>query len=117
MNREVSIPRRMQMVQEAVWSQNVSMRFACWLFVVSKSRCRYQPQLNEINEVIANWQLHITDKLRNQGFCLCFFGTCAMSKASGSIIKGCTGTIVNVAKYAHQAQKRLRKFTMAENRS
>jgi putative transposase len=35
------------MAQDAVRSRNVSIRFACQLFVVSESCYRYQPQLNE----------------------------------------------------------------------
>ena len=60
------------MAQDAVRSRNVSIRFACQLFVVSESCYRYQPQLNEENEVIADWLLRITDNQRNWGFGLCF---------------------------------------------
>jgi putative transposase len=41
------------MVQDAVRRRNVSVRFACQLFVVSESCYRYQPKLNEENDVIA----------------------------------------------------------------
>ena len=60
------------MAQDAVRSRNVSIRFACHLFVVSESCYRYQPQLNEENEVIADWLLRITSSQRNWGFGLCF---------------------------------------------
>mgnify|MGYP000846813929 FL=1 len=60
------------MAQDAVRSRNVSIRFACQLFVVSESCYRYQPQLNEENEVIADWLLRITGSQRNWGFGLCF---------------------------------------------
>ena len=60
------------MAQDAVRSRNVSIRFACQLFVVSESCYRYQPQLNEENEVIADWLLRITGSQRNRGFGLCF---------------------------------------------
>jgi len=60
------------MAQEAVRSRNVSVRFACRLFVVSESCYRYQPQRNEENDVIADWLLRITDSQRNWGFGLCF---------------------------------------------
>jgi putative transposase len=57
------------MAQDAVRSRNVSIRFACHLFVVSESCYRYQPQLNEENEVIADWLLRITGSQRNvKGF-------------------------------------------------
>lgn len=60
------------MAQEAVRSRNVSVRFACQLFVVSESCYRCQPQRNEENDVIADWLLRITDSQRNWGFGLCF---------------------------------------------
>lgn len=60
------------MAQDAVRSRNVSISFACHLFVVSESCYRYQPQLNEENEVIADWLLRITGSQRNWGFGLCF---------------------------------------------
>lgn len=68
----VTPSRRKQMAQDAVRSRNVSIRFACHLFVVSESCYRYQPQLNEENEVIADWLLRITGSQRNWGFGLCF---------------------------------------------
>lgn len=64
--------RRKQMAQDAVRSRNVSISFPCQLFVVSESCYRYQPQLNEENEVIADWLLRITGSQRNWGFGLCF---------------------------------------------
>ncbi|WP_416222820.1 IS3 family transposase [Yersinia sp. SCPM-O-B-9106 (C-191)] len=63
---------RKRMAQDAVRSRNVSIRFACQLFVVSESCYRYQPELNEENAVIADWLLRITDSQRNWGFGLCF---------------------------------------------
>ncbi|EFB4347029.1 IS3 family transposase [Escherichia coli] len=63
---------RKQMAQEAVRSRNISVRFACQVFVVSESCYRYQPELNEENAVIADWLLRITDRQRNWGFGLCF---------------------------------------------
>lgn len=64
--------RRKQMAQEAVRSRNVSVRFACQLFIVSESCYLYQPQRNEENDVIADWLLRITDSQRNWEFGLCF---------------------------------------------
>lgn len=64
--------RRKQMAQDAVRNRNVSVRFACQLFVVSESCYRYQPHLNEENGLIADWLLRITDSQRNWGFGLCF---------------------------------------------
>ena len=64
--------RRKQMAQEEVRNWNVSICFACQLFVVSESCYRYQPQLNEENEVIADWLLRIIGSQRNRGFGLCF---------------------------------------------
>lgn len=60
------------MAQDVVRSRNVSIRFACRLFAVSESCYRYQPKLNEENQVIADWLLRITDSQRNWGFGLCF---------------------------------------------
>lgn len=60
------------MAQEAVRSRNVSVRFACQLFVVSENCYHYQPQRNEENDVIADLLLRITDSQRNWGFGLCF---------------------------------------------
>jgi len=60
------------MAQDAFRRRNVSVRFACELFVVSESCYRYQPELNEENDVIADWLLRITDNQRNWGFGLCF---------------------------------------------
>jgi putative transposase len=45
---------------------------ACQLFSVNESCYRYQPQLREENDVIADWLLRITDSQRNRGFGLCF---------------------------------------------
>ncbi|MFQ0833600.1 IS3 family transposase [Citrobacter gillenii] len=73
MGKKVVKPsRRKLMAQDAVRSRNVSIRFACHLFVVSESCYRYQPQLNEENEVIADWLLRITGSQRNWRFGLCF---------------------------------------------
>jgi putative transposase len=47
MAKVVTPSSRKQMAQDAVRSRNVSIRFACQLFVVSESCYRYQPQLNE----------------------------------------------------------------------
>ncbi|MCL6409027.1 transposase, partial [Dickeya dadantii] len=58
--------------QHAVRSRNVSVRFACKLFVVSEICYRYQHQLNAENGLIADWLLRITDSQRNWGFGLCF---------------------------------------------
>ena len=60
------------MAQDAVRNRNVSVRFACQLFVVSESCYRYQPHLNEENDLIADWLIRITDSQRNWGFGLCF---------------------------------------------
>ncbi|HDL8287348.1 TPA: IS3 family transposase [Yersinia enterocolitica] len=73
MGKKVVKPsRRKLMAQDAVKRRNVSVRFACQLFVVSESCYRYQPKLNEENDVIADWLLRITDSQRNWGFGLCF---------------------------------------------
>ena len=53
------------MAQEAVSTRNISIRTACQLFGVSESCYRYQPQLNEENDVIADWLTRITDSQRN----------------------------------------------------
>jgi putative transposase len=76
MAKVVTPSSRKQMAQDAVRSRNVSIRFACQLFVVSESCYRYQPQLNEENEVIADWLLRITGSQRNRGLA-CAFCTCA----------------------------------------
>lgn len=68
----VTPSRRKLMAQDAVRNRNVSVRFACQLFVVSESCYRYQPHLNEENDLIADWLIRITDSQRNWGFDLCF---------------------------------------------
>lgn len=60
------------MAQEAVSTRNICIPNACRLFGVSESCYRYQPQLNEENDVIADWLMRITDSQRNWGFGLCF---------------------------------------------
>jgi putative transposase len=72
MAKVVTPSSRKQMAQDAVRSRNVSIRFACQLFVVSESCYRYQPQLNEENEVIADWLLRITGSQRNRGLACAF---------------------------------------------
>ena len=62
---------RKLMVREVVSTRNISIRTACRLFGISKSCYRYQPQLNEENDVIADWLILITDSQRNWGFGLC----------------------------------------------
>ena len=59
---------RKQMSQDG----NVSINFACQLFVVSESCYRYQPQQNEENAVIADWLFRITGSQSNWGFSLYF---------------------------------------------
>lgn len=78
------------MAQDAVRNRNVSVRFACQLFVVSESCYRYQPHLNEENALIADWLLRITDSQRNWGFGLCFLYLRNV-KGFRSTTKGCTG--------------------------
>ena len=60
------------MAQDAVKSRNVSVRFACQLFVVSESCYRYQPRLSEENSLIADWLIRITDSQKNWVFGLCY---------------------------------------------
>ncbi|ADP11780.1 hypothetical protein EJP617_20990 [Erwinia sp. Ejp617] len=60
------------MAQDAVRRRNISVRFACQLFVVSESCYRYQAKLREDNDAIADWLLRITDSQRNRGFGLFF---------------------------------------------
>lgn len=60
------------MAQDAVRSRNISIRFACQLFVVSESCYRYQAKLSEENNAIVDWLIRITDSQRNGGFGLCF---------------------------------------------
>lgn len=60
------------MAQDAVRRRNISVRFACQLFVVSESCYRYQAKLSNENDVIGSRLLRITDSQRNWGFGLCF---------------------------------------------
>lgn len=60
------------MAKDAVRNRNISIRFACQLFVVSESCYRYQAKLSEENNAIADWLIRITDSQRNWGFGLCF---------------------------------------------
>jgi putative transposase len=48
------------MEQDAVSSRNISVRFACQLFVVSETRYRYRAKLREENDAIVDWLLRIT---------------------------------------------------------
>jgi putative transposase len=48
------------MAQDEVRSRSVGIRFACQLFVVSRSSYRYQLRMNEENDDIADWLLRIT---------------------------------------------------------
>ncbi|MBG5913900.1 IS3 family transposase, partial [Providencia stuartii] len=73
MGKKVVKPsHRKRMAQEAVKIRNISVRFACQLFVVSESCYRYQAKLSKENEAIADWLIRITDSQRNWGFGLCF---------------------------------------------
>lgn len=61
------------MPQEAVKNRNISVRLACQLLVVSKSRYRYQAKLSEYNEVIFDWLIHIADSQHKWVLDLCFW--------------------------------------------
>ncbi|ERK05964.1 Mobile element protein [Serratia fonticola AU-AP2C] len=61
----VKLSLRKQMAQDAVRHRNISIRFACQLFVVSESCHRYQAKMSKENEAIADWLLRITDSQRS----------------------------------------------------
>ena len=94
------------MAQDAVRSRNVSIRFACQLFVVSESCYRYQPQLNEENEVIADWLLRITGSQRNWGIWAVFFVPAQRKRLPLQPQKGVPDLLRAVAEHAHQAEKK-----------
>ncbi len=85
-------------------SRNVSIRFAYQLFAVSESCYRYQPKLNEENQVIADWLLRITDSQRNWGGPV-FFVPAQCKRPAVQPQKGVPDLIRVVAEHAHQTQK------------
>ena len=52
--------------------RSTSIALACRAFQISESCYRYQPKLNDENELIAGWLLTLTKAKRNWGFGLCF---------------------------------------------
>ena len=97
------------MAQHAVRSRNVSVRFACKLFVVSESCYRYQPQLNAENDLIAGWLLRITDNQRNWGFGLCYLHLRNVKGFRFNHKKVYRVLLRVVAEYANKAEKRLKR--------
>ena len=89
------------MAQDAVRSRNVSISFAFQLFV-SESCYRYQPQLNEENEVIADWLLRITGSQRNWGV----WPVLLYKRLPLQPQKGVPDLLRAIAEHAHQAEKK-----------
>ncbi len=56
----------------AVERHGVSIRLACRAFDVSASCYRYEPILNDENQLIADWLESLTKARKNWGFGLCF---------------------------------------------
>lgn len=56
----------------AVERGGVPIKLACRAFCISESCYRYEPMLNDENELIADWLISLTSTRRNWGFGLCF---------------------------------------------
>lgn len=60
------------MAHKAYQEFNVSQRMVCEVFSISQTCYRYQPKLNNDNEVIADYLLRLTTIHKRWGFGLCF---------------------------------------------
>ncbi len=106
MAKVVKPSRRKQMAQGAVRSRNVSISFACQLFVVSESCYRYQPQLNEENEVIADWLLRIYGQSAQLGIWPVLFVPAQRKRLPLQPQKGVPDLLRTIAEHANKAEKK-----------
>jgi len=60
------------MAIRAVEEKQITVRLACKAFKISQYCYRYEPKLNEENEIIADWLIRLTHNQKNWGFGLCF---------------------------------------------
>lgn len=66
-------PSRLREVAQAVVrTRRISIRIACAAIGISETCYRFQPKLNEENDLIADWLIRLTASQRNWGFGLCF---------------------------------------------
>ncbi len=63
---------RKRMAVRAITEKKETIRLACKAFKISEYCYRYQPKLDEENELIADWLIRLTHNQRNWGFGLCF---------------------------------------------
>ena len=63
---------RKEMAKWAVRYRSVSIALACRTFSISETCYRYQPKLNDENELIADWLVALTNAKKTWGFGLCF---------------------------------------------
>ena len=68
----VRASERKIMAKEAMINHDVSVSLICRTFTISETCYRYQPKLNDDNELIADLLLALTQNQRNWGFGLCF---------------------------------------------
>ena len=60
------------MAKEVVQQRGVAIRVACAVFSISESCYRYEAQLSDQNQELANWLTRLTDNNRTWGFGLCY---------------------------------------------
>ncbi|EAQ63535.1 ISxcd1 transposase [Marinomonas sp. MED121] len=63
---------RKPMAKQAVVTYHLSIASACRTFKISETCYRYQPKLNDENQLIAERLIGLTQNQRNWGFGLCF---------------------------------------------
>ena len=63
---------RREMAKSVIQNRGITIRRACFIFMISETCYRYQPTLSAENEEIADWLLRLTHNQRNWGFGLCF---------------------------------------------
>ena len=64
--------QRRAMAKDYVCKGWLSIVAACSAFTISETCYRYQPKLNDENEIIADWLDLLTKRKKNWGFMLCF---------------------------------------------
>ncbi len=60
------------MAQESVARHSISIRKACYCFLISETCYRYQPKQASENDEIAQWLIQLTTRHSDWGFGLCF---------------------------------------------
>ena len=64
--------QRKEMAEWAVRHRSANIALACRAFRISETCYRYQPQLSDENELIADWLISLTNAKKTCGFGLCF---------------------------------------------